>query len=72
MLLMLVQAYSIFYIAEALIDYLKPISEAAPKTPLVYYHIPSLTNVQSRCCFVLRIVSIKQYSKSNLPSPWAL
>lgn len=29
------------------VEYLKHIGDAAPKTPLVYYHIPANTNVNS-------------------------
>jgi len=31
-----------------LIEYLGIVSEAAPKTPLLYYHIPMMTNVNSK------------------------
>lgn len=34
--------------AQQLVDYLKLIGEAAPNTPLLYYHIPSFTNVNSK------------------------
>ncbi|XP_033225217.1 N-acetylneuraminate lyase-like [Belonocnema kinseyi] len=30
---------------ESLVDYLKAVSDAAPKTPLLFYHIPMFTNV---------------------------
>lgn len=32
----------------AVVDYLKHIGEAASKTPLLYYHIPGWTNVNSK------------------------
>lgn len=32
----------------AVVNYLKHIGEAAPKTPLLYYHIPGWTTVDSK------------------------
>lgn len=43
-----------------LIDYLKHIASAAPSTPLLYYHIPSWSNVNSKYSFVLGVIQ-KQY-----------
>ena len=34
--------------AEDLINYLKTVSNAAPNTPLLYYHIPMFTTVNSK------------------------
>lgn len=34
--------------ADELIRYLTLVSKAAPKTPLLYYHIPAFTNVNSK------------------------
>lgn len=33
---------------EELVEYLKLVGDAAPNTPLLYYHIPAFTNVNSK------------------------
>lgn len=42
--------------SEELIKYLSLVSKAAPNTPLLYYHIPSFTNVNSKCVLTLFII----------------
>lgn len=37
-----------------LMNYLKNVGEAAPNTPLLYYHIPMLTNVNSKVLFCIK------------------
>lgn len=47
---------------EQLKNYLKLISEAAPNTPLLYYHFPRMTNVNSK--LIITIV-LNLYVKCN-------
>lgn len=34
--------------SEQLIEYLEIVGQAAPNTPLLYYHIPMFTNINSK------------------------
>jgi len=49
-----------------LIEYLEIVSEAAPKTPLLYYHIPMMTNVNSKHIDILIYLdNIFRYNQHN-------
>ena len=48
--------------AEQLINYLRNVSYAAPNTPLLYYHIPMFTSVNSK----YNVITVSKY-KTSIP-----
>jgi N-acetylneuraminate lyase len=49
-LLCLPELFNKPHTVDELVKYLKYVGHAAPKTPLLYYHIPSYTGVNGRYC----------------------
>ena len=39
-------------LSDALISFLREVAAAAPALPFYYYHIPSLTGVKSKYCYI--------------------
>lgn len=50
--------------SDQLKDYLKLVSSAAPNTPLLYYHIPSLTNVNGK--LIITVITILSITRPKL------
>lgn len=71
-ILCLPELYSKPTTPQELIEYLEKVGKAAPKTPLLYYHIPMLTNVNSKqfffniCMVNLESIDVLNNVSSNM------